>query len=366
MACGLKTGRNKRLLEKYTKIVGNESVAYSILYYNNWNDLSKTPNGQDSILYRKLLVRFDGDEQKASQYKAYCYSPTFFDIFGDWTQGDKSKLVEPGLVDENGEPSTFILFNDDDEELFKFEEGKWDERGILEDQQAAEDKYNQDRTKYLNDAEKIASLKGQEFGDQQRNDAEIRYVDSKYKQIVSELNTVFKDGLSFNPIQIDGKLYYQGVYQGQVIRISIDSENNKSSFTASTINESINDIDSTVTLLQIGLGFENTQALSKEILTRIVHQFEQSPFMHEAIDFYMHTKNLSQAQAISKLVQDTYDNMNMMVERNHISGLLLILMLMDPSMIQILSIVILVKQSMIGMGSQMMRAHRMGLRLLKM
>jgi len=45
MACALKTGRNKRLLEKYTKIVGNESVAYSILYYNNWNDLSKTPNG---------------------------------------------------------------------------------------------------------------------------------------------------------------------------------------------------------------------------------------------------------------------------------------------------------------------------------
>jgi len=43
----------------------------------------------------------------------------------------------------------------------------------------------------------------------------------------------------------------------------------------------------------MGLGFENTSVLSKEILTRIVHQFEQSPFMHEAIDFYMHTKNLS-------------------------------------------------------------------------
>ena len=165
MACALKTGRNKRLLDKYTNIVGNESAAYSILYYNNWNDLSKTPNGQDSVLYRKLLSRFDGDEVKASKYKSYCYSPAFFDIFGNWTTGDRSKLVEPGLVDENGEPSTFILFNDEDEELFEFENGNWDERGILEDQQKADDKYNQDRSKYIEDAEKLYSLKGEEFGD---------------------------------------------------------------------------------------------------------------------------------------------------------------------------------------------------------
>ena len=207
MSCALKTGRNKRLLDKYTKIVGSESAAYSILYYNNWNDLSKTPSGQDSVLYRKLLSKFDGDETKASKYKAYCYSPAFFDMFGNWTLGDKSKLAEPGLVDENGEPTTFILFNDEDEELFDFDKGNWDERGMLEDQQYADDRYNQDRSKYMQDAERVANLKGEEFGDQQRNETELRYIDSKYQQITNELKTVFKDGLSFNPVEIDGKVY---------------------------------------------------------------------------------------------------------------------------------------------------------------
>lgn len=310
MACALKTGRNKRLLDKYTNIVGNESAAYSILYYNNWNDLSKTPNGQDSVLYRKLLSRFDGDEVKASKYKSYCYSPAFFDMFGNWTTGDRSKLVEPGLVDENGEPSTFILFNDEDEELFDFEKGNWDERGILEDQQKSDDKYNQDRSKYIEDAEKLSTLKGEEFGDKERNEAELRYITSKYQQVTDGLNAVFKDGLSFNPVEIDGKLYYQGMYGNQVIRISIDPNNNGKSFSAVSINEKINDVDSTITLLQMGLGFENTEAMSKEILSRIVHQFEQSPFMHEAIDFYMHTKGITQAQAISKLVDDTYNKMD--------------------------------------------------------
>ena len=118
MACALKTGRNKRLLDKYTNIVGNESAAYSILYYNNWNDLSKTPNGQDSVLYRKLLSRFDGDEVKASKYKSYCYSPAFFDMFGNWTTGDRSKLVEPGLVDENGEP--LVVYHSTPKEFNEF------------------------------------------------------------------------------------------------------------------------------------------------------------------------------------------------------------------------------------------------------
>lgn len=84
-------------------------TAKIILQENNGYDLDKAPSGAESKLYQTLLEHYNGDEKKALIAKAKTYLQPFFDWFGNWT--DPEAINVSKVVDENGEPSTYILLD---------------------------------------------------------------------------------------------------------------------------------------------------------------------------------------------------------------------------------------------------------------
>ena len=84
------------------KAATNERTAYAIWSLNNGNSIDKAPNGAESKLFKRLLMKFDFVVLDAIKAKAKIYAKSFFNKFGDWTD-QKSKIE----VDENGEPNLF-------------------------------------------------------------------------------------------------------------------------------------------------------------------------------------------------------------------------------------------------------------------
>ena len=84
------------------KAATNERAAYAIWSLNNGNSIDKAPNGAESKLFKRLLMKFDFVTLDAIKAKAKMYAKSFFDKFGDWTN-QKSEID----VDENGEPDLF-------------------------------------------------------------------------------------------------------------------------------------------------------------------------------------------------------------------------------------------------------------------
>lgn len=85
---------NKQLIDKF----GND-IAYHIVHLNKGNDLTKTPNGKESLLYRDLQNIYG--YTIALEAKSAFYTTDFRNKFGNWVD-DKAKTDIK--LDENGEP----------------------------------------------------------------------------------------------------------------------------------------------------------------------------------------------------------------------------------------------------------------------
>lgn len=107
-------------LAQLTKALGDSNAAIAVLESNNDFPLTKAPNGKDSILYNDLYKKLkevnpilsDYEAQtQALKLKAVTHSSQFKNWFGDWVNGQGSKIV-----DTNGEPK--IVFGLDTNERF--------------------------------------------------------------------------------------------------------------------------------------------------------------------------------------------------------------------------------------------------------
>ena len=104
------------VLDKYSDILGSEEAAYYVLSQNNGFPLTKTPTGEDSILWNDLLNQF-GDENEAIKRKSIAYTSYFLNKNGDWTMDPDS--VDPTILDINNEPKMSFLLGTRDEEIEK-------------------------------------------------------------------------------------------------------------------------------------------------------------------------------------------------------------------------------------------------------
>lgn len=113
-------------LQKLSEILGNADAAYAVLALNNGFGLEYAPNGQISKLFQSL---FDNIHQKHPEMeddqvikkvipeKAKCYSPNFFNWFGDWINDPENSSK---VVDENGEPLV-VYHHTDNKSLSEFD-----------------------------------------------------------------------------------------------------------------------------------------------------------------------------------------------------------------------------------------------------
>lgn len=62
-------------LQKYEALLGSKMAAYAALYNNGGYTLDKTPNGEESQIYKQLLDKFNGDEKQAVLAKLQLYKP---------------------------------------------------------------------------------------------------------------------------------------------------------------------------------------------------------------------------------------------------------------------------------------------------
>lgn len=99
-------------------------MACSIIRNKETNQIEKVlaPNGQESKLYQDIL-KINPDAEHSLKLWAQVYTPSFKAWFGDWENGQGSKVV-----DENGEPMILYHGSRNDEEFDTFEENK---RGIF-------------------------------------------------------------------------------------------------------------------------------------------------------------------------------------------------------------------------------------------
>lgn len=97
-------------LQKLSDVLGNANAAYAVLALNNGFGLEQAPNGQVSKLFQNIYdnIRNKHPEMEDDQLlkkvileKAKCYSPNFFNWFGDWINDPENSSK---VVDENGEP----------------------------------------------------------------------------------------------------------------------------------------------------------------------------------------------------------------------------------------------------------------------
>lgn len=85
---------------------------------NNGHVIEKAPNGQDSILFKSLLVLNKNNHAAAVNDKLKVYSDQFIEWFGDWINGTDCSRV----VDVNGEP--LIVYHNSKQQFTEFSKEK--------------------------------------------------------------------------------------------------------------------------------------------------------------------------------------------------------------------------------------------------
>ena len=92
---------NKQVAKEFNELksVIGENAAYYVWSCNNGYAIDSAPNGAESILFKELLQKYNGDRVQAIREKASTYLKGFLRKNGDWLNGNSDILV-----DTNGEP----------------------------------------------------------------------------------------------------------------------------------------------------------------------------------------------------------------------------------------------------------------------
>lgn len=112
------------LVRDPNQIAGDDLINFAIRR-NNGYDLDKSPNGKESILYKKYIDDFGLSDIEAKREVAKVYTDNFKNWFGDW-QNDPANASK--VVDENGMP--MIVYHGTKTKFDKFDGMKVKDKNV--------------------------------------------------------------------------------------------------------------------------------------------------------------------------------------------------------------------------------------------